>query len=147
MGDYNAWYSSGWTAAQRSTDLEAAEARFLARNGQPWNGSAHVAFEDGWMDWACGRPKWHLRDCPAHPNCESPLLGPNPDPWGPGGKFIDDGGLKKVPCPRCGAADVEAVEVPRSMRPGAPVSIRCRACGKKTSLNTTTGEWDLSERS
>jgi hypothetical protein len=69
IADYNAWYTSGWEAARRSSDLEAAERRFLDRTGQSWNGAAHRAFEGGWLDWAAGRDKWHLRDCVDHDTC------------------------------------------------------------------------------
>jgi hypothetical protein len=68
--DYNAWYTAGWKAAQRSTDMSAAEERFIARSGEPWAGAAHNAFEDGWLDWATGRDKWHSRDCRDHRTCE-----------------------------------------------------------------------------
>lgn len=71
-----------------------------------------------------------------------------PDPWGPGGKFIDSG-LQPVaePCPRCGApADqIDRVVVPRPLTPGDPVAIRCRACSKTTWLNMSNGQWDLSD--
>jgi hypothetical protein len=79
VSDYNAWYTSGWEAARRSADLETAEARFLDRTGQPWNGDAHHAFEDGWLDWAAGREKWHLRDHENRSMCTG-MMPPEDDP-------------------------------------------------------------------
>lgn len=99
--DYKAWYTNGWRAALHSTDLGTAESRFLDRSGEPWNGDAHHAFEDGWLDYAAGREKWHPRDCADHDNCADAnrsmctgMMPPKNDPaypWGPGGKFIESG--------------------------------------------------------
>jgi hypothetical protein len=63
---YNAAYSKGWAAAARTSDLDAAETRYLRRHGH----EQRAAWEDGWMDYATSREKWHLRDCPNHPACE-----------------------------------------------------------------------------
>jgi hypothetical protein len=97
------------------------------------------------LDGAANAAAAYVRFSDLHIENGRVVLTPYPDPWGPGGKFIESG-LERVPCPRCGAADVEPVEVPRPMTPGDLLSIRCRACGKTTSLITATGEWDLSDQ-
>lgn len=63
---YNQAYEKGWRASNRPDhDLDSAEARFRRRYGDAqWD-----AWLDGWMDVACGREKWHLRDCPNHDEC------------------------------------------------------------------------------
>ena len=120
MSDYNAWYTKGWTAAQRTADLEGAESRFLNRTGEPWNGAAHHAFEDGWLDWAAGREKYHLRDCPDHENC---------------GRVICPA------CPRCGSTDTYALAVPRPGSVGDPFGMRCHSCGGASWIDNATGQW------
>jgi ribosomal protein L37AE/L43A len=66
------------------------------------------------------------------------------DPWGPGGKFIETG-LHRVdePCPRCGAQDVERIYTPPPSLVGEPPIIKCNSCGRTTTLNISTGEWDV----
>ena len=47
------------------------------------------------------------------------------------------------PCPRCGADDTERTDPPPGVV-GEPPVIRCNACGQTTTLDISTGEWDLS---
>jgi hypothetical protein len=59
---YGAQYTAGWNASVR-----------VGRTGQPSrkfsDGTASHAWEDGYLDHASGRDKWHLRDCPNHDTC------------------------------------------------------------------------------
>lgn len=55
---YKAQYEAGWKAARRGTDSAA------------WNsGMTNHAWDDGYLDGAAGRPKWHLAFCKDHDNC------------------------------------------------------------------------------
>jgi hypothetical protein len=67
---YNIAYTKGWEASSRGSSLDEAEVRFLSRNKVKWNSPEHNAWEDGWLDMAVGREKYHLRDCRAHHNDE-----------------------------------------------------------------------------
>ena len=62
---YAAAYRKGWAASARGSALDEAEDRYVARYGR----AEHDAWLDGWLDYAAGRPKWHLRDCPDHDAC------------------------------------------------------------------------------
>lgn len=52
-------YNRGWKADQRGTSLESGD-----------RAGASKAWEDGFLDHAAGRPKWHLARCKAHHNSE-----------------------------------------------------------------------------
>lgn len=73
--DYDLSYHKGWGSASRFEDLESAENHFLDRSGEERNGRAHLALEDGWIDWASEREMFHLRDWTPHPHCSHPLYG------------------------------------------------------------------------
>ena len=51
-------YNNGWSAGRRGGESKA------------W-GSAETsaAWDDGYLDAAAGRPKWHLAHCTNHDNC------------------------------------------------------------------------------
>lgn len=55
--DYTRLYNNGWRAGQ------AGSAKFDGLNPKPW--------DDGYMDAATDKPKWHRRDCaePNHDDC------------------------------------------------------------------------------
>lgn len=63
IATYKAQYEAGWKASQR-----------VGRTGgvcQQWDdGSSSHAFDDGYLDQAAGRPKWHLTWCLDHDTCE-----------------------------------------------------------------------------
>ena len=52
--DYNREYNNGWRAGARFSGLD---------------GIHTDAWEDGYLDYATDRPKWHLRECTDHDNC------------------------------------------------------------------------------
>jgi hypothetical protein len=60
-------YEKGWrsSAGLGPIDLTERESRFTARYGH----AREDAWMDGYLDYAAGREKWHLRDCPDHDNC------------------------------------------------------------------------------
>jgi hypothetical protein len=54
---YIAEYNRGWEGARRE-------------NCREWqDGSGSHAFDDGYLDRAAGRPKWHLAHCANHDEC------------------------------------------------------------------------------
>ena len=59
---YIAQYNLGWQASTR-----------VGRTGQSseaWNsGMTNYAWDDGYLDQAAGRPKWHLTYCADHDEC------------------------------------------------------------------------------
>lgn len=57
--EYRADYNKGWRySGSESASLDHAD-RIRASD----------AWIDGYMDYAAGRPKWHLRDCLDHGRC------------------------------------------------------------------------------
>lgn len=52
--EYNRLYNNGWRASANAGGLD---------------GDHPEAWEDGYLDYAAGRDKWHLRDCPDHDTC------------------------------------------------------------------------------
>lgn len=62
--NYNYWYNKGW----RHSKTENA-----SLDNQPAGSNTGWAWEDGYMDYAGDRPKWHRRDCPLddHNECET----------------------------------------------------------------------------
>ncbi len=70
--EYDRHYTAGFNSSTRlGGGMDAAETRYLSRKGLPWSGPEHWAWEDGWLDAAVGREKFHLRDCPDHDRCGS----------------------------------------------------------------------------
>jgi len=55
---WNAEYNKGWSASRRGGVCRAWE-----------SGTSSDAFDCGYLDYAAGRDKWHLRDCPDHDHC------------------------------------------------------------------------------
>lgn len=50
-------YNKGWRAA-------------ASENARAWNdGTSTHAYDDGYLDRAAGRVKWHLTYCPDHDHC------------------------------------------------------------------------------
>lgn len=62
FGWYVDQYNLGWQASTR-----------VSRTGQPseaWgSGTTNYAWDDGYLDHAAGRPKWHLTYCRDHDTC------------------------------------------------------------------------------
>lgn len=57
MDAYVREYNAGWAASRRPGDSEK------------WNnGTSTDAWDDGYLDYAAGREKWHLTRCPQHGN-------------------------------------------------------------------------------
>ena len=50
-------YNRGWAAARREVSAEFD------------TGTSSAAFDDGYLDRAAGRPKWHLTYCTDHDRC------------------------------------------------------------------------------
>jgi hypothetical protein len=70
IATYKRCYSAGWASSmRRQGGMDDAEGRFLSRNGYAWSSPEHWAWEDGWLDMAAGRPKWHLLTCLDHDKC------------------------------------------------------------------------------
>lgn len=64
---YEEAYAKGWASSARGGSLERCEDRF---SGDVRVGPGALdAWMDGWLDYAAGREKWHLRDCPDHDTC------------------------------------------------------------------------------
>lgn len=62
-GEYGSAYNRGWRYSATSTaSLDYADRRGWSRND---------AWLDGYLDYAAGRQKWHLRDCPKHDSAEN----------------------------------------------------------------------------
>lgn len=59
-------YDKGWAASNRGSSLDAAQARYMSKGHSQFE---HWAWEDGWLDNATGRDKWHLSKCPTHDTC------------------------------------------------------------------------------
>lgn len=59
MEKYRAEYEAGWTTAGRTSDSSK-----YGSGGYTW------AWEDGYLDRAAGREKWHITRCPLHDNIE-----------------------------------------------------------------------------
>ena len=62
--EYARFYNRGWRASAGDLSMGEAEDRFLRRS-HPTE-AQHDAWQDGWLDYASDRDKWHLRDCPNH---------------------------------------------------------------------------------
>lgn len=71
LSDYRKAYNRGWRHS--STDKHS-----LDNNPYPWMPNVAIgsgvnamndAWEDGYLDYAAGREKWHLLRCLDHSNC------------------------------------------------------------------------------
>ena len=62
--EYNRWYNKGWRHSQTTN---------ASLDNQPAADAEGWAWEDGYMDYAGDRPKWHRRDCKKddHNDCET----------------------------------------------------------------------------
>lgn len=71
LAEYSKAYRRGW---RHSSTVHAS----LDNNPYPWHPGLQVgdasnglndAWEDGYLDYAAGREKWHLLHCEDHENC------------------------------------------------------------------------------
>lgn len=56
---YRTEYRAGWAYSRRGGSLSRADDRRLTDSN---------AWMDGYLDYAAGRPMWHLAECTAHHN-------------------------------------------------------------------------------
>lgn len=58
LAAYRREYRNGWAAADRPGDSAKWE-----------SGNSSDAWDDGYLDRAAGRERWHLTNCPDHDTC------------------------------------------------------------------------------
>ena len=63
--EYTKWYRRGWRHSAMSSEPSL--------DNNPGTGWRYWAWEDGYMDYAGDRPKYHRRNCPKddHNECET----------------------------------------------------------------------------
>jgi hypothetical protein len=63
VDEYKREYNKGWAGGRRAQDTPP----------RAWeNGTSSDAYDDGYLDAAAGRSKWHLTNCPDHENPRNP---------------------------------------------------------------------------
>lgn len=66
---YRQHYQWGWRYSQRpSATLDYVDDRYRRSTTAEEHADYNAAL-DGYLDYAAGRPKWHMLNCPDHNNC------------------------------------------------------------------------------
>lgn len=66
QSEYRKEYDKGWKASQGDKGLFESEQNYCRRNRLELMSPEHDAWLDGWLDYAAGRGKYHLKYCKNH---------------------------------------------------------------------------------